>query len=306
MGLAPSLGPIIGGLVTSTIGWRWAFLINLPLGVALIALTATSVDESRDPKAERLDIPGILLFGIGLFGIVWALIGANEVGWGSFATLFKLFGGGLLFLLFVIVERAQRRPMVDLQLFMDRRFVGAAVGMLGYAATAQVMMTILPLYLQDAFALSPIIAGLAMILFALPLLIGPSVGGKLAQRLSSRAILGIGLLLVSLGNAMAAATILPGLGYAWTAVGMFVTGCGAGLLNSETAKAQIGAVPPERAGMASGLASTTRFVGIIVGIAGLGTVLAAIAEDRLTRLGMPRIGPHAIDWHRLSLRIRNF
>jgi MFS family permease len=193
--------------------------------------------------------------------------------------------------------------MLDLALFRDRNFVGAAIGMLGYAAAAQVMMTILPIYLQDAFGQSPAIAGLSMIPFALPLLIGPSVGGKLATRMSSRAILCFGLGLTALGDAIIAATILAGFGYWATAIGMFITGSSAGLLNSETAKAQVNAVPAERAGMASGISGATRFVGIISGLAGLGAVIAAVAESSLRRQGMLLVPGQVVDWHALNLRI---
>ena len=303
MGIAPPLGPILGGLVTSYLGWRWAFYINLPLGAGLIALALTSVGESRDPKASGLDYPGIILFGVGLFSVVWALIDANSVGWESARTIIRLVVGAILLVAFVFAERKHPRPMIDLSIFRDPTVVGAAVAMLGYAAAAQVMMTILPLYLQDALVLSPAIAGLAMIPFALPLLIGPSVGGKLAASMSSRAILSFGLGLVAIGNAIAAAAVLADLAYWAAAIGMFITGCGAGLLNSETAKAQVSSVPPERAGMASGLASTTRFTGIIAGVAGLGAVLAAVAEANLRKLGRPLAANQSIDWHDLSLRI---
>jgi predicted MFS family arabinose efflux permease len=107
--------------------------------------------------------------------------------------------------------------------------------------------------------------------------------------MSSRAILSFGLGLVALGNAIAAAAVLADLAYWTAAIGMLITGSGAGLLNSETAKAQVSSVPPERAGMASGLASTTRFIGIIAGVAGLGAVLAAVAEASLRRLGAPLV-----------------
>lgn len=303
MGMAPPLGPIVGGIVTSYLGWRWAFYINLPLGAGLIALAISSLDESRDPKASRLDFPGIILFGTGLFSIVWALIDANNVGWGSSPTILKLTVGAALLLGFAFAERLHPRPMIDLAIFRDPTVVGAAIAMLGYAAAAQVMMTILPLYLQDAFDQSPALAGLAMIPFALPLLIGPSVGGKLSARLSSRAILCFGLSLVALGDAVAAVAVLANLGYWTAALGMFATGSGAGLLNSETAKAQVGSVPPERAGMASGLASTTRFIGIIAGVAGLGAVLSAVAESSLQRLGGSLLPNQTVDWHGISLRI---
>jgi len=303
MGVAPPLGPIVGGLVTAYLGWRWAFYINVPLGAGLITLGAMTIQESRDPKASRLDSLGILLFGTGLFSIVWALIGGNSTGWLVAETVIKFGVGAMLLVAFVVAERLHPRPMVDLTIFRDPVVVGAAVAMLGYAASAQVMMTILPLYLQDAFNHSPAMAGLAMIPFALPLLIGPGVGGKLAAHLSSRSILSLGLWLVAIGDAVAAAAVLADLGYPAAALGMLFTGCGSGLLNSETAKAQITSLPPERAGMAGGLASVTRFIGIISGVTGLGAVLSAVAEGSLRRFGASLVPDHAIDWRGLSLRI---
>jgi MFS family permease len=303
MGLAPSLGPIVGGLVTSYLGWRWSFLINLPLGIGLICLAVTSTDESRDPHAGRLDLPGISLFGAGLFCIVWALIDANNVGWGSASTFLKLVAGAVLLVGFVFAERTHPRPMIDLALFRDPTAIGAGVSMLGYAASAQVMMTILPLYLQDAFDFAPATAGIAMIPFALPLLFGPMAGAKLSARLSSRALLTFGLATVALGNAIVVAGIVAGAGYWAAATGMVITGFTTGLLNAETTKAQVAAIPPERAGMAGGLAATTRFIGIIAGVAALGAVLAAVAEATLRRLGTPRVPGEAVEWHTLSLRI---
>jgi EmrB/QacA subfamily drug resistance transporter len=303
MGMAPPLGPVVGGIITSYLGWRWAFYINLPLGALLIALAWTTVGESRDPHASRLDFPGIALFGAGLFSVVWALIDGNADGWTSAPTLFKLAIGIALLSAFVYAERFHPRPMIDMTIFRDRVVVGAAIAMLGYAAAAQVMMTFLPLYLQDAFGHSPAQAGLAMIPFALPLLIGPGVGGKLSGRMSSRAILSFGLCLIAAGDAVAGIAAFAGLGYWTAATGMLVTGCGAGLLNSETAKAQIGSVPADRAGMASGLASTTRFIGIISGVAGLGAVLSAVAESSVRRLGTPLVAGQSVDWRALSLRV---
>ncbi len=303
MGIAPALGPILGGLVTSYFGWRWSFLINLPLGLVLISMVFFSAEESRDPAADRLDFPGIILFGTGLFGVIWALIGANSAGWASTSTLLKLGSGFVLLAAFVVAEARQPRPMIDLHLFRSPAFIGAAVAMLGYAASAQVMMTILPVYLQDAFGYSPAAAGLSVIPFALPLLIGPSVGGKLAARMSSRGILVLGLLLSAGGNAVVAGAVLAGSGYAAVAVGMFVVGASAGLLNGETAKAQISAVPPTRAGMAGGFSGATRFVGITTGLAGLGAVLAAVSESSLRRLGEAAVNGRAVDWRALNLRI---
>jgi EmrB/QacA subfamily drug resistance transporter len=303
MGISPSLGAIVGGLITSYLGWRWAFYINLPIGLGLMALGLTSVDESRDPKAARLDVPGILLFGAGLFSIVWALIEANRIGWGSAATLAKLAIGVALLVAFVFAERLHPRPMIDLVLFKDSSVVGAATSMLGYAAAAMLMMTILPIYLQDAFGQSAAQAGLAMVPFALPLFAGPAIGAKLAAQLSSRAMLTLGLATVAAGDAILAAVVFAGLGYWAVVVGMAIVGFATGVLNSETTKAQVIAVPPERAGMAAGIAATTRFIGITVGLAGLGAILTAAAESSLRRLGTQAVPLDSVDWHALNLRI---
>lgn len=303
MGVAPSLGPILGGFVNSYLGWRWAFLINLPIGLTLIFLVIISVGESRDPKAGRFDVLGVVLFGTGLFSVIWALIDANSVGWQSKSTLIKLVVGVVLLVLFVFAERKHPRPMIDFAIFRDRAVVGAAIAMLGYAAAVQVMMTLLPLYLQNAFGYSPAVAGLAMLPFAVPLLIGPSIGAKLSAWMGMREVLAVGLVLAAFGNVVAAIPVVAGVDYWAVAIGMFITGSGAGILNSETTKAQMVTIPPDRAGMASGLAAATRFVGIITGIAGLGAVLAATAEGSLRHLGSALVPEQSVDWHSLSLRV---
>lgn len=273
IGIAVAAGPPVGGVITSTLGWRWAFLVNVPVGVLLVALALTAVRESKDPGARRLDVAGMLLFGCGLFCLVWALIDGNAAGWSSRPTLLKLAGGTALMAAFVAAERAQQRPMVDFGLFRRRSFLGSAVAMLGFAAAAQVMMTYLPLYLQNVFGQSPAAAGLAMLPFALPLFFCPRIGAHLATRLSGRALLTFGLILVALGNAATALAVGGGATYPLLALAMVVTGCGAGFLNGETAKVMMGAVPPERGGMASGVSATLRFVGLVTGITGLGAVL---------------------------------
>ncbi len=160
VGVAVAAGPLVGGLITSTLGWRFAFFVNLPVGAALIWLTIDAVRESRDPDAQKMDIAGIVLFGGALFCLVWALIGANAVGWSGRETLAKLSVSAILLALFVSAELMQDRPMVDFALFRKRTFLGASFAMLGFASAAQVMMTYLPLYLQNVFDFSPAGAGL--------------------------------------------------------------------------------------------------------------------------------------------------
>ena len=273
MGIAVALGPLAGGAITSSIGWRWVFFINLPIGAALLLLGASAVEESRDPQAQRIDLAGMVLFGSGLFSVIWGMIDANLDGWGGQATLSRLALGAALLAAYVVAELVQARPMVDFALFRRRTFLGSSIAMLGFAASAQVMLTYLPLYLQNAFGFGAAAAGLRMMPFALPLFIVPRVAAALAGRFSGRSLLTAGLLLTAAGNALTAWLVADQAGYLAVALGMALTGCGAGLLNGETAKVSMSVIPPERGGMASGIGATLRFTGLVVGITALGALL---------------------------------
>ncbi|ONX44769.1 MFS transporter, partial [Burkholderia cenocepacia] len=212
-----------------------------------------------------------------------ALIGAPSHGWLSGATLGRFALAAALLAAFVGAERWQARPMIDLALFGQPRFVGAVLAMFGYAACAQVMMTFLPLYLQNAFGMSAIDAGLGMLPFAFAMIAGPSLGAALAARVSSGGVLAGGLALIGAGNLATAALTASG-DYRLVALGMFVTGCGAGIMNGDTQKAIMACVPPHRTGMASGISTTTRFSAIVTAVGVLGVVLAASTHARLDRL----------------------
>jgi EmrB/QacA subfamily drug resistance transporter len=286
VGIAIAGGPIVGGVVTDLFGWRWAFLINLPICIALFIAIAAFVDESRDHEAERLDYAGILTFSAGLFLLIWALIDGNALGWGARPIVERLVGATVLLVAFVFVELVQKRPMVDFTLFAQSTFLGSAFAMLGYAGGAQVMIFYLPMFLQNAFGLSPATAGLAMLPFASPMFLTPRLSVGLAHRYSGRTLLTIGLMTTLMGNLLLWALARFSLPYPAFLVGMLVAGAGAGLLNSETTKVMQGAIPAQRAGMASGLTATTRFVGLLVGIAALGAILAQVASRSFIAAGV--------------------
>jgi EmrB/QacA subfamily drug resistance transporter len=294
IGVAVAAGPVVGGLITSGFGWRWAFFINVPVGAILLALAIGSVEESNDPDAQKLDVAGMVLFGAGLFALVWALIDANGDGWGSRPTVIKLIAAAALLTAYVVAELAQKRPMVDFGLFRKRTFLGSSFAMLGFASAAQVMMTYLPLYLQNTFGLSPAGAGVSMLPFALPLFFFPRIAGALATRISGRTLLTIGLIVVATGNFLTATVVAAHMPIAVVAIGMLITGCGAGLLNGETAKVSMSVIPPERSGMASGIGGTLRFVGLVTGITGLGTMLANDTKrhfiNALSNAGLQNLG----------------
>jgi EmrB/QacA subfamily drug resistance transporter len=278
LGIALAVGPIIGGAITNFFGWRWVFLVNLPACVILIAATLKVVTESRDPDAKRLDFGGIVTFSLGLGLMIWALIDGNDAGWLSIGVLGRLVAAGLLFAAFVVIERRQARPMVDFTLFRRCTFVGAVLAMIGYGAGAQVMVFFLPMFLQNAYGYAPVTAGIAMLPFALPMVLAPRVTSILASRFSGRALLSAGLAITAIGNLLFWAIACAQVSYGTFVVAMLVAGCGAGLLNGQTVKVLGGAVPQDRAGMASGLASTARFIGILVSVAAMGAVLSSVVR----------------------------
>lgn len=275
MGIATTVAPLIGGVIAQWIGWRWIFLINLPLCGVLIICARRSVTESRNPHAGPVDFAGSLCFGIGLACGIWALIGTQDDGWSSPATSCRFAACAVLIALFIAIEKRRAHPVVDLTLFSQARFVAAVLGMFGYAACAQVMMTFLPLYLQNAFEWSPVHAGLGMLPFALSMIVGPYLGARIGRSFTAlTSTLVVGLAMVGAGNLLTAA-VAPSSDYAWVALGMIVTGLGAGVLNGDTQKAIMACVPSHRTGMASGISTTTRFTAIVTSVGVLGAVLAS-------------------------------
>ena len=228
----------------------------------------------------RLDLWGSLAFSASLLCLIWGLIEANRIGWDNPLTYVRLIGGAVLLGIFVGVERVQQRPMVDLQLFRHPRFIGALLGMFAYAGCAQVMMTLLPVYLQNGLGLSAIVSGLGMLPFALTMLVCPRIGARLSARFAPATMMATGLALVGGGNLLSAWAVNIG-GYLPFALAIAVTGAGAGLLNGDTQKNIMACVPRDRAGMASGMSTTLRFSAIMLAIGVYGALLSSHSEQLL-------------------------
>lgn len=288
MGLTMVLSPLLGGIVNSALGWRWAFHANVPICAALGIAVLRRVDESRDPTPRPLDFPGIALFAAAMFAVTWALILGPGSGWTSGAVLGRVAAGVALFGAFCLAERLRPHPMLDLDLFASLPFVGAVLAMFAYAASAQVMASVLPLFLQNSRGQSALAAGVGMLPFALAMLVFPQVGRRLSPWLGGPGILALGLAVVALGNIVMAYAAHRA-GPAAVVIGMALLGTGGGLLNGETQKAIMGTVPPDRAGMASGISTTARFSGILLGFSALGAVLASNAGAAI-RAGMTASG----------------
>lgn len=285
IGIAVSLGPVIGGFITQHFGWEWAFYINIPIGGVMIAMVVKTLDESRDPDARRLDILGAMTFSSSLFLTTLALISGNHEGWNNTAVQFEFLGALVLFALFLLAEVVQKRPMLDLSFFRSPTYVGACIATLVFAASLLTMLSYLPIFFQSGLGFSPQGAGLLMLPIAIPLFIVPRlVSTYLIHRMSGRALLSLGLAIISLGLLWVGLEITD-LSYPKLLMGMLLMGIGAGVLNGETAKVSMSAIPPERAGMASGMSGTIRFSGIVLGFAVLGALLVGqIRSQVLARL----------------------
>ncbi len=270
-GAAVAVGPLIGGVITSGIGWKWIFFVNLPIGIAAVLLTLARVEESRDPDATGVDWLGLLTFSGSLFLLVFALVRGNDAGWGSTQILAFLSGSAVLIIAFLIVELAQERPMLDLALFRRPAFAGANVVAFALSGSIFAMFLYLTLYIQNVLGYSPLQAGLRFLPITLLSFAVAPIAGKLTVRVPVRLLLGTGLVLVGAGLfCMTAVDAASG----WTALipGFLLGGVGIGLVNPPLASAAIGVVPAARSGMASGINSTFRQVGIATGIAGLGAI----------------------------------
>jgi EmrB/QacA subfamily drug resistance transporter len=270
-GGAVAVGPLVGGVITSGIGWEWIFFVNVPIGIAAVALTLTRVQESRDPGGTGVDWLGLSTFSSSLFLLVFALVRGNDAGWGSAQILALLIGSAVLLIAFVLVERAQARPMLDLTLFRRPAFAGANIVAFALSGSMFAMFLYLTLYIQNVLGYSPLQAGLRFLPLTLLSFAVAPIAGRLTVRVPVRALLGSGLLLVAAGlYCMTAVDASSG----WTTLipGFVIAGIGIGLVNPPLAAAAIGVVPPARSGMASGINSTSRQVGIATGIAGLGAI----------------------------------
>ena len=310
VGIGISMGPIVGGLITQTFGWEWAFYINVPIGAITIAMVAAIIKESRDPDAVRFDLAGVSTFSAFLFLTTLALISGNHDGWTSPHIVAEGLGAVFFLAVFIVVELRETRPMIDFSFFRQPTYLGANIAQFSFAAGLLTMLTFMPIYFQHALGMSPRGAGLAMLPMALPLFIVPRiVTSHLSHRLTGRVLLTAGLALVGAGLAFMA--LVAGIhSYTWMLWGMLVSGIGAGLLNGETTKVGMTVIPAERAGMASGISGTMRFTGIVLGFAALGVVLfsrisavvtsalPALDETGQTGIDPKRgVGRHVRRWH---------
>jgi EmrB/QacA subfamily drug resistance transporter len=262
--------PVLGGLLTA-VSWRLIFFINLPVGVVAIVMTLVGVQEFRPARSRRIDLPGGAVFALGLVALIYGLTESGRDGWGSVPVITALAVAVAALASFPLIERRRRQPMFDLALLRKPTFTGGLAAAFGMNGSLYAVLLYLVSYLQDGLHYSALGTGLRLIVITGAATAVTIPAGRLSARVPARWLIGPGLILIGLGL-----LLMTGLdaGSSWTHLiaGMAVAGAGAGLVSPPLASTAVRVVPPEDAGMASGVNSTFRQIGIAVSVAVLGGI----------------------------------
>src|ERR687896_249425 len=271
IGVSVAFGPVVGGALVEGIGWESIFFLNVPVGIAAVALTYAKLAESRDPNASRIDWAGLVTFSSALFLLVFGLLRGNEEGWGSTMIVGLLGGAAALLVVFIAIETRVKQPMLPLHLFRKPAFTGVQFAALAVSASMFALFLYLTFYLQGYLGHDPLEAGLRYLPFTIVNFFVAAATGALISKVPARVMLSVGLGVTGLGL-----LLMGGLDPTdeWTALlgGFLLGGAGVGLINPVIADVALSVVPKEQSGMAAGINDTFRQVGIAVGIAAWGAI----------------------------------
>ena len=279
-GVSAGLGPVLGGAITTGISWRGIFLVNLPVGVAALVVTRWQVDESKTPQAARTDWAGFVTLTAGLISLVYGLIRAGETDWSDTGVDTWLALAVVFFIVFVALERRADHPLFDLSLFGIPTFSGGLAVAFAMNGSLYAMFLYLVLYLQDDLGYSALATGIRILLISGTSIAASMFAGVFSERMPVRWLIGPGLLLVGVGL-----LLMTGLNgsSSWTHLipGFIVAGIGSGMVNPPLASTAVGVVTPQRSGMASGVNTTFRQIGMATGIAVYGSIFASSLHHKL-------------------------
>ena len=273
-GLGVAAGPLVGGAVTQGLDWHWIFWVNVPIGIAAIALSLLRLPESRGP-ATRLDLVAVALVAGGATSVVWGLIRAGQAGWAAAPVIIALVGGAVLLAAFIAWEGRATEPMLPLRLFRSRVFTASVVT--GFLLSGSVFSAafLVAQFFQIGLGYSPLESGLRVLPWtATPLFIAP-IGGALSDRLGRRPLLVAGLTLQALGFIWLATIASTTTAYGLMVVPLVLAGIGVSLALPVAPTAVLGAVSPADIGKASGVNSTMQRFGSAFAIALASAIFAA-------------------------------
>jgi EmrB/QacA subfamily drug resistance transporter len=271
--LALALGPIAGGVLTD-IHWSWIFFINVPIGALAVVAARILIDESKDTSREqRLDLPGLISSGIGLFALTYALIETNTHPWGSTRVLSLLALAAVALAVFVLLEQRQRLPMLDLSLFRQPTFSGAntVMALVGLAMFGIFFYN--SLFLQNVLGYGPVKAGATFLPMTVLIVLVAPAAGRIVDRVGPRWLMGAGMTLLT-GSLLLFSTLDESSGFWNLLPGLLLGGLGMAITMAPTTSAAMSAVPVDKAGVGSAVINSMRQVGGALGIAIMGTIIA--------------------------------
>jgi EmrB/QacA subfamily drug resistance transporter len=285
--LALAIGPLVGGLLTEKINWSWIFFINIPVGVAGVFAALIFIDETKDTSRERrLDLPGLVSSGIGLFALTYGLIETNDHGWGS-ARVLTLFAIAVVALaIFVLLELHQRIPMLDLSLFRDPTFSGANAVMFLVGLAMFGIFFYNSLFLQRVLEYGAIKTGATFLPMTVLIILVAPAAGKLSDRVGARWLMGAGMTLLT-GSLLLFGTLEADSSWWNILPGLLVGGVGMAITMAPTTAAAMGSVPVDKAGIGSGVINSMRQVGGSLGIAIMGALVATQVSVKPFSPGYP-------------------
>jgi EmrB/QacA subfamily drug resistance transporter len=272
-GLAVALGPVVGGAVVEGMSWQWIFWLNVPIGLVLIPLALTRLEESYGPE-RSLDLRGVGLVSVGLFGIVWGLVRGNELGWADPQIVGSLVAGLAFLGAFVAWELRAPAPMLPMRFFRNRTFALTNVSSLFMFFGMFGSIFLLAQFFQTVQGYSPFAAGLRVLPWtAMPIFIAP-IAGALSDRIGGHRIMGTGLALQAIGLGWIAAVSTPTTPYSELVLPFILSGAGMALFFAPVANVVLSAVRPEEEGKASGTNNAIRELGGVFGVAVLAAIFA--------------------------------
>jgi EmrB/QacA subfamily drug resistance transporter len=272
--MALAIGPLLGGIITEHISWNWIFYVNVPIGAAGILAAILVVPESKDTSHEqRLDLPGLATSGIGLLALVYALIEAHQYGWTSGRIIGLFVVATVALVSFVFLEMHQRLPMLDLSLFRSGTFAGANLVAILVTLAMFGIFVFFPIYMQTFRGWSPTQAGAALLPWTVMVVIFAPIAGKLSDRVGSRWLIAGGMTTVAVCCLLLSTVTLHS--SFWHMLPAFILGgLGMSFVMTPMSAAVMGAAPVAKAGVASGVLNTFRQVGVALGIAITGAIVA--------------------------------
>ena len=281
-GVGATAGWLIGGPLVEGPGWEWIFFINIPFGLAALALSPVLLRESRAALTRRsYDPAGALTITGGLVLLVYAVVEAPDVGWGSLRTILLFAGSAVLLAAFALIESRHRAPLVPLRILRSRTLVGANLVMLLFGTVAFGMPFILTLYGQQVLGYSAVTFGLGTAVFAAMAAVGSIVGQGIVLRVGFRAVAAAGMALMGAGSLLLTQASVGGSYFGDMFVGLLVFGPGVGLAFVTATVAALAGVAEHESGLASGLSNTAFQIGAALGVAIVTTVAVFGSEDYL-------------------------